>query len=210
MNILIIGSGGHAGVVIDAIEKGGYYNIVGLIDDFAEVGLIKHGYQILGRREDIGNIYKSYGEPYLFIAVGDNKSREEIHSKNQGFSYPPIIHPSASVGKGVRIMLGSFVAAGAVINSNSEVQQFSIINTGASLDHDSVLCSYASLNPKSATGGRVVIGYRSTIGMGAMIRDGVRIGADCTIGMGAVVTDNIAEGVIAYGNPARIINKSTE
>lgn len=40
--------------------------------------------------------------------------------------------------------------------------------------------------------------------------DGVSIGASSVIGAGSVVTRDIPEGVLAAGNPARVIRKITE
>jgi acetyltransferase-like isoleucine patch superfamily enzyme len=43
------------------------------------------------------------------------------------------------------------------------------------------------------------------VGMGVRILKGVTIGADSVIGAGAVVTSSIPAGVIAAGNPARVV-----
>ena len=50
------------------------------------------------------------------------------------------------------------------------------------------------------------IGYRSLIGMGAVILDGAQIGNDCIIGAGSLVTKNtvIPDGSLVLGSPAKI------
>jgi acetyltransferase-like isoleucine patch superfamily enzyme len=45
------------------------------------------------------------------------------------------------------------------------------------------------------------------VGNGARILKGVTIGANAVIGAGSVVTTSIPEGVIAAGNPARVIRE---
>jgi acetyltransferase-like isoleucine patch superfamily enzyme len=45
------------------------------------------------------------------------------------------------------------------------------------------------------------------VGMGVRILKGVTIGADSVIGAGAVVTSSIPAGVIAAGNPARVVRE---
>lgn len=53
----------------------------------------------------------------------------------------------------------------------------------------------------------VEIGDNVFAGMGARILKGATIGSDSVIGAGAVVTGSIPAGVIAAGNPARVIRE---
>ena len=54
----------------------------------------------------------------------------------------------------------------------------------------------------------VTIGDDCWLGGGVIICPGVSIGNGCVIGAGAVVTKDIPEGMIAAGNPARVIKKA--
>ncbi len=56
----------------------------------------------------------------------------------------------------------------------------------------------------------VHIGRNVWIGAGALILPGVTIGADTVIGAGSVVTKDIPEGVVAVGNPCRVLRKIGE
>jgi maltose O-acetyltransferase len=51
----------------------------------------------------------------------------------------------------------------------------------------------------------VVIGDNVFVGMGVRILKGVTIGSDSVIGAGSVVTRSIPAGVVAAGNPARVV-----
>ena len=53
--------------------------------------------------------------------------------------------------------------------------------------------------------GKVSIGNRVFIGAATIILPGVTIGSDVVIGAGSVVTGNIPSGVVAAGNPVRVI-----
>ena len=58
--------------------------------------------------------------------------------------------------------------------------------------------------------GKVVIGDRCFIGLGAIILPNVKIGNDCIIGAGCVVSKNIPDNSIVIGNPARIVSSTSE
>lgn len=54
------------------------------------------------------------------------------------------------------------------------------------------------------------IGNRVWIGGGSTILSGVTIGDDTVIGAGSVVTHDIPSGVLAVGNPCRVLRKITD
>ncbi len=56
--------------------------------------------------------------------------------------------------------------------------------------------------------GLVDIGHGTTIGSGAIVLDNVKIGSNCMIGAGNVVTKDIPSGMVAYGNPSKIIREN--
>ena len=56
----------------------------------------------------------------------------------------------------------------------------------------------------------VHIGNRVWIGAGTIILPGVTIGDDSVIGVGSVVTKNIPSGVVAVGNPCRVLREINE
>ena len=56
----------------------------------------------------------------------------------------------------------------------------------------------------------IEIGSDVWVGGGAIICPGVKIGSKTVIGAGSVVTKDIPEGVVAVGNPCRVIREITE
>jgi maltose O-acetyltransferase len=56
-------------------------------------------------------------------------------------------------------------------------------------------------------GKSVEIGSDVWVGGGAIICPGVRIGSRCVVGAGSVVTRDLPEGVVAAGNPCRVIRE---
>ena len=56
----------------------------------------------------------------------------------------------------------------------------------------------------------VTIGHDCWVGGGVIICPGVRIGNRTVVGAGSVVTRNLPDGVVAAGNPARVIRRLEE
>jgi sugar O-acyltransferase (sialic acid O-acetyltransferase NeuD family) len=213
-NIVVIGSSGHAKVVMDILEREGQYHIAGLIDTYKAAGESIFGYEILGTEEILAKLVSS-GEVFGgIIAIGDNWMRhlvaEKIKSLVPEFKFVSAVHPSASIARGVMVGEGSVLMAGVIVNSDSRVGNFCILNTNASLDHDSVMEDFSSLAPNATTGGNVTIGGFGAISMGANIIHGLHIGKHTVVGAGAVVLDDLQDFCVAYGIPARVISKRHE
>ena len=52
---------------------------------------------------------------------------------------------------------------------------------------------------------RMLVGDDVWLGGGAIVLPGVTIGADTVVGAGSVVTRDLPAGVVAVGNPARVV-----
>lgn len=208
-NIVIIGSSGHAKVIIDIVQQEKKYNIVGLLDRFRDVGEKTLGYPVLGKEEDLPELMKTHALNGAIVAIGDNFVRSKVAERVQkicpDLPFVSAIHPKASIAMEVSIGEGSVVMAGVSINPYSSVGRFCILNTNSSLDHDSILEDFASLAPGATTGGNCRIGQYSAISIGAVLIQGVRVGEHTVIGAASLVMKPIGSFVVAYGTPARTI-----
>ena len=68
----------------------------------------------------------------------------------------------------------------------------------------------AELRRKQEFGKPIEIGSNVWVGGGAIICPGVKIGSKTVIGAGSVVTRDIPDGVVAAGNPCRVMREITE
>lgn len=207
--IVIIGSSGHAKVIIDIVEQEGRYKIAGLIDRYRKVGEQTLGYQILGREEELPELTTRHALRGAIVAVGDNFIRAEVAARVGeiclDLPFLSAIHPKASIAKNVSIGEGTVIMAGVAVNPCCSIGRFCILNTNSSLDHDSVMEDFSSLAPRAATGGNCRIGGYSAVGIGAVLVHDIRIGAHTVIGAGSTALESIDSLKVAYGTPARAI-----
>jgi sugar O-acyltransferase (sialic acid O-acetyltransferase NeuD family) len=206
--LLVIGSSGHASVLIDAIELDGAYKVIGYLDDTVSVGTVRMGYAVLGGLKNAASVCAERVIDHVIVAIGDNWQRRRVYSdlleQCPNLSFPIVRHPSAIVGSSVAIGKGAAILAGSHVGPGSRIGEFCIINTGSSVDHDCAMDSFSSIAPGVFMGGLVQVGECSAIGVGASISDRISIGRHTVVGTGAVVVGDVPDLVVAYGNPARI------
>lgn len=210
-DIVVIGAGGHAKVVLDAILLGDRYRIAGLIAADGETGTDVLGVPVIGALHELPRL-KNDGLRYAFVGMGSigNPSariaaaREVEHC---GLSMPPIVHPAASVSPHAVLHAGVFVAANAVVGAGARVGTCAIVNSGAVVEHDCAVGEFAHISPGVSLSGGVGVGDRSHVGTGSAVVQYASIGSDVLLGAGSVVVNDIEDGVLAYGNPARVISR---
>ena len=209
IKLLLVGSSGHAGSVIDLIDKAGGFQIAGLVDSFKTEGTECHGYPVVGGLDRIPGLAVAHGVDALVVAIGHNWDRfqvvERIRAGFPGARFPALVHPSAVIGRRTEIGQGTVVLAGAVINANTSIGDFCIVNTRASVDHDCELGPFSSVAPGATLGGNVRLGAGSAVCIGATVIQGVTIGRHSILGAGAVLLRHLGDEAVAYGVPARFI-----
>lgn len=153
-------------------------------------------------------------QPVLFLGDGSIEIGEDVEF---GWPTSPLFYTGychlEACSTGSTIELGDRVQ----INNNafikSEGAGIRIAADGLFGSGVEILDSdFHELHPDRRRGGQprmapVDIGPNVFVGNGARILKGVTIGANAVIGAGAVVTTSIPEGVIAAGNPARVIRE---
>ncbi len=208
MRVLILGAGGHAQVIADTLlrmrDAGAAAAPIGYLDDNAQLtGRTLLGLPVLGRLDAASAI----DHDAVVVAIGHNQTRQRIFeallARGEGFVVAR--HPSAIVAPDVQIGPGAMICAGAVVNPGSIIGANVILNTGCTVDHHNTIGDHAHIAPGVHLGGDVRIGSGTLVGIGATVIPQRSVGAWSAIGAGSVVTKNVADGVVAAGNPARVI-----
>ena len=205
---LILGAGGHAKVVIEAVRAAGIAEIVGIVDP-APTSSNLLGVPIIGRDEDLPRL-RAEGITTAVVALGGNGLRFRVGAELRGLGYdlPAIVHPSAFIAPSARVAEGAVVMARAVVGSYTSVGALAIVNTGAVIDHDGLIGAAAHVAPGCALAGNVSVGERSLVGVGSAVRPGIVIGPDAVVGAGSAVVANVAAGARVAGAPARPLKEA--
>ena len=208
--IVVIGGGGHAKVVLSVLKKITDYNIIGYTDKSDKGTLL--GIEYLGDDTVLTEIKREHSGCNAVIAVGsmnerDVRTRNDIyrHCEDLGLHIPAIISPAAVVNEGVDIESGTVILDGVIVNTGTKIGKCCIINTNSSLDHDCTIGDHVHIAPGSTLSGGVRIGDSSLIGTGAAIIQNITVVNNCTIGAGAVVVDDCMQSGTYVGAPARLI-----
>jgi len=206
--VILLGGGGHAKCVIDAMRLEGKYSPHCILDLKKNAGKKVLGVPIAGSDADLPSYYRR-GIRLCFVALGstgDPVRRIALWkaAARAGFDFPSIIHPSAIVSVHAVIGCGVYVGPGAIINAGAVIGDGCIINSGAIIEHD---CIISHIAPGAVLSGGVTVGDRTHLGTGCAVTHGVDIGADSIIGAGSVVVRNISPRVVCVGNPAKKIRR---
>lgn len=191
--IILMGSGGHANVLIDILRLLNI-EILGYTDSSAEE--VYSDIKYLGNDDSIKDF-----EPcdiLLVNAIGLMPGKEKrilVHEafKKDGFNFATVIHPSAIISDTVDISEGSQIMAGVIIQANTLIGPNCIINTGSNIDHDCIIGSSVHIAPGSTLSGNVVIDDYAHIGTGTSIIEGRKIGKNSIIAAGSVIYDDVQE-----------------
>jgi sugar O-acyltransferase (sialic acid O-acetyltransferase NeuD family) len=202
--IWILGSGGHAAVVVDLVEALGSHRIGGLSDpDPARWGKEVLGHLVVGPDERVLELADASDRFVAALGAGSLRARVFAAACARIAACDVLVHPRATVARSAALGNGTCVFANAVVNPRGSVGVDCIVNTGAIVEHDCVVGDHAHVAPGSVLAGGAQVGEGSLVGARAVVLPGVTVGRWCTVGAGAVVTRDVPDGATVRGVPAR-------
>ncbi|GAB3969687.1 sugar O-acetyltransferase [Plantactinospora veratri] len=110
-------------------------------------------------------------------------------------------------GSQIRIGDGSFLNFNAVLLDVAAIELGANVQVGPNVQ---LLTPHHPLDPEQRRAGweaarPITIGDNAWLGGGVIVLGGVTIGPDTVVGAGSVVTRDLPAGVLAVGNPARVV-----
>jgi sugar O-acyltransferase (sialic acid O-acetyltransferase NeuD family) len=207
--IIIVGAGGHATVVADALLARGM-KVLG----FTDADSTRHSRELCGLPV-LGDdaALERYNRADVKLAngigsAGSSAARQirraaQVRLAERGWQFTTVLHPDSVISRFASVGVGAQVFAGAVIQAGARVEEGCIINTGAIVEHDATIGRFSHVAPRAVVCGDVTIGENSHVGAGAVIRQGLTLGAETCVGLGAVVVRDCEGQCVLVGVPAK-------
>ena len=207
--IVLVGGGGHAKVIISIIKKMNDFRIIGYTDPDNRGHML--GAEYLGGDDLLRQVTRDHPSAIAVIGIGmiknsDARKRKQLFdlAGSLGLKLSPIISPDAVINESVKIGDGTVVMDGVVVNSGSAIGSGVILNTNCSVDHDCKISSFVHIAPGATLSGGVTVGENALIGAGSTVIEYKSIADNVIIGAGSVVVEDIQEPGTYFGNPARL------
>jgi sugar O-acyltransferase (sialic acid O-acetyltransferase NeuD family) len=192
--VIILGAGGHARVLIDALKRC-HRTVLGVLTPEQVPGGAVMGVPVLGDDSTIKRFSPDKVE--LVNGVGSYPGQElrwqlRQSFQEKGYRFSTVIHPQAIISEGVVLGTGVQIMAGCIVQTGVQVGDDTILNTGAILDHDCVIGNCCHIAPGCTLSGGVVVGNRVHVGTGSSVIQQITIGEGAMIGAGSVIFDDIS------------------
>jgi sugar O-acyltransferase (sialic acid O-acetyltransferase NeuD family) len=191
-------------LAINAIKQ--EWDLAGFIDDnSSQHGRDYCGIKVLGDRE----LLKEHADAFILAVPGSPKGYLKRKSIIESLGleksrFATIIHPSVVTAPDAVIGYNTVIMPNVVVSCGVQVGNHCVILPNTVIAHDSKLGDYCCIGSNVSISGSVTIGSECYIGSGVKMREDVCIGNRSLIGLGANVICDIEQGVVAFGNPARV------
>lgn len=199
VNAMMIGTGGHASVVFDAMQAAGNdAQLMAWLEHADYTGKrIFHNRPIWREDGNLAEKISANGITHLICGLGTVKSNPQRHAntlkliKKYNLKLLSVIHPTAIISESATIEAGCYVGAGAIIQPHARIEELSIINTGSIVEHHTTIGANTHIAPGAVVCGGATLGQHCLIGANATVIQGVSIADATTLGAGVVAIKSV-------------------
>lgn len=173
MNVVLVGAGGHAKAICEAISAAGGSVSAYVAPEPASWLTARHIAEDAAANPDDGEAVLGIGgvEPEALarrLALLDQYLE-------RGFAASPVRHQAAQVSPSAVLEPGVVVLAGAVVQPGARIGRGAIINSNALVEHDSSIGAGSHVAPGAIVLGDCRVGDCCMIGAGAVVLQGARV-----------------------------------
>lgn len=194
--LIIIGSGGHASVLLDILLSQSQEVVAYVSPDPANNKKLFKGIIHISSDADI-EAYPA-NEVLLVNGIGHMPNcnlRSRLYNSflSKGYQFTSVISQNAVISKYSKISEDAQILAGAIVQVGASIGNNSIINTSVIVEHDSEIKDHVHLAPNVTVCGNSVINSHCFIGASATIIQGLVIGQNSVVGAGVTILQNITK-----------------
>lgn len=186
MKLILIGAGGHARVVHDAMAAAGFH-LFAYVDPQPSAWLDA---PYCGSDEAATEMPADIGVALGLGGVAPAQLTRRLALLRRflaaGRAAPPIVHPRASVASDTVIGQGAQIMTGAIVQGGVTLGAAVIVNTGAIVEHGSTIGAGTHVAPGAIVLGNVRIGACAMIGAGAIVLPGAALPDGALVAAGTV------------------------
>lgn len=204
INLIMLGAGGHAKVLLDLARACGY-RVSGVCDpqlvragqsSWRDVNVLGDDDALTGVDPATVGLINGLGQ-----LVGGH-ARTEIYDRmaGMGYRFPALVHPTAWIAPSVELSDGVQIMAGAIVQADSCIGKNTVINTGAQVDHDCQVGAHVHIAPGAVLCGAVWIGSGAFVGAGATVLPSLRMEPNAVLGAGLTLRHALNQGQVFTGN----------
>ena len=202
--LVILGTGGHAAVILDLALACGkpIKGCLGPGTPALDPAECPH----LGEDDVLDTLDRAECDAIVAVgSIGNSDLRRRLFELlvGKGFHCPALVHPRATVSPSARLGDGAQIMAGAVVQANASIGANVIVNTAAVVEHHVSIGGHAHVAPGAVVCGGAQIGMGAHVGANATVLQGLSVGAGAVVGAGGVVVRDVGPRERVTGVPAR-------
>ncbi|MEL0613783.1 acetyltransferase [Marinomonas arenicola] len=199
--LVLIGGGGHAGVLLDILLSQGRDILAVISPDNISARSVFACIPHFTQDKDINRFLPDSVRLVNGIGMMPGSSiRKNVTEKFLALGYEfetvisseAFISPFAEIGSGVQILTK------AVVQTGARIDEHSIINSGVIIEHDANISSYCHMAPNSTICGQATVASCVFVGANATVIQSIRIRQGAVVGAGVTLTVDLQEGDTAY------------
>ena len=172
---------------------------------------------LVGEWSEVEKVLQQATSPIEYFHIDNDRRNSaipmlDLRNINARIEPGAVIRDKVEIGDRAIIMMGAVLNIGAVIGEGTMIDMNAVVGARALVGRNCHIGAGAVLagvlEPPSAA--PVIIEDNVLVGANAVVLEGCRVGAGSVVAAGAVVVADIEAGVVAAGQPARIIKKVDE